>query len=28
VWAESRPEQGSTFALALPVVEMPAELRS
>jgi two-component system, OmpR family, sensor histidine kinase KdpD len=27
VWAESRPEQGATFALALPVVEVPAELR-
>ncbi len=26
VWAESRPEQGATFALALPVVEVPAEL--
>jgi two-component system sensor histidine kinase KdpD len=28
VWAESRPEQGATFALALPVVETPAELRA
>ena len=28
VWAESRPEQGATFALALPVVEVPAELRA
>jgi two-component system, OmpR family, sensor histidine kinase KdpD len=27
VWAESRPGQGATFALALPVVEVPAELR-
>ncbi len=26
VWAESRPSQGATFALALPVVEVPAEL--
>jgi len=26
VWAESRPEQGATFALALPVAEVPAEL--
>jgi two-component system sensor histidine kinase KdpD len=26
VWAESRPGQGTTFALALPVVEVPAEL--
>jgi two-component system sensor histidine kinase KdpD len=26
VWAESRPGQGATFALALPVVEIPAEL--
>ena len=26
VWAESRPGQGATFALALPVVEVPAEL--
>ncbi len=26
VWAESRPEQGATFALALPVVEAPVEL--
>jgi two-component system sensor histidine kinase KdpD len=26
LWAESRPEQGATFALALPVVEVPAEL--
>jgi len=26
VWAESRPGQGATFALALPVVETPAEL--
>jgi two-component system sensor histidine kinase KdpD len=26
VWAESRPEQGATFALALPRVYVPAEL--
>ena len=26
VWAESRPDQGATFALALPVVESPVEL--
>jgi two-component system sensor histidine kinase KdpD len=26
VWAESRPGQGATFALALPVVEVTAEL--
>jgi two-component system sensor histidine kinase KdpD len=26
VWAESRPGQGTTFALALPIVEVPAEL--
>jgi two-component system sensor histidine kinase KdpD len=26
VWAESRPGQGATFALALPVVEVPAGL--
>ena len=26
VWAESRPGQGATFALALPVVDVPAEL--
>ena len=26
VWVESRPGQGATFALALPVVETPAEL--
>src|SRR5262249_35849696 len=26
VWAESRPEQGTTFALALPVVDVPAAL--
>ncbi|HEX7627181.1 MAG TPA: ATP-binding protein [Gaiellaceae bacterium] len=26
VWAESRPAQGATFALALPVAEVPAEL--
>jgi two-component system sensor histidine kinase KdpD len=26
VWAESRPEQGATFALALPVVEAPVGL--
>jgi two-component system sensor histidine kinase KdpD len=24
VWAESRPGQGATFALALPVAEVPA----
>jgi two-component system sensor histidine kinase KdpD len=28
VWAESRPGQGATFALALPVVEVPLELRT
>jgi len=28
VWAESRPGQGATFALALPVVEAPVELVS
>jgi two-component system sensor histidine kinase KdpD len=28
VWAESRPGQGATFALALPVVEVPVELRA
>jgi two-component system, OmpR family, sensor histidine kinase KdpD len=28
VWAESRPGQGATFALALPVVEVPAELKA
>jgi two-component system sensor histidine kinase KdpD len=27
VWAESRPGQGASFALALPVVEAPVELR-
>src|SRR5579864_1687549 len=27
IWAESRPGQGATFALALPVVEVPAELQ-
>jgi two-component system sensor histidine kinase KdpD len=27
VWAESRPDQGATFAMALPVVEVPAELK-
>jgi two-component system, OmpR family, sensor histidine kinase KdpD len=26
VWAESRPDQGATFGLALPVVEAPVEL--
>jgi signal transduction histidine kinase len=26
VWAESHPGQGASFALALPVVEVPAEL--
>jgi two-component system sensor histidine kinase KdpD len=26
VWAESRPGQGTTFALALPVVQVPVEL--
>ena len=26
VWAESRPGQGTTFAIALPVVAAPAEL--
>jgi two-component system sensor histidine kinase KdpD len=26
LWAESRPGQGATFALALPIVELPAEL--
>ncbi|MGZ4291423.1 MAG: sensor histidine kinase [Gaiellaceae bacterium] len=28
VWAESRPGQGATFALALPVVEAPVELQA
>ncbi|MGE5691201.1 MAG: ATP-binding protein [Pseudomonadota bacterium] len=28
VWAESRPGQGATFALALPVVEIPAGLQA
>jgi len=28
LWAESRPGQGATFALALPVVEAPVELVS
>jgi two-component system, OmpR family, sensor histidine kinase KdpD len=28
VWAESRPGQGTSFALALPVAEVPAELRA
>ena len=28
VWAESRPGQGASFALALPVVEVPAALRT
>jgi two-component system sensor histidine kinase KdpD len=28
VWAESRPDQGTSFALALPVVEVPAELQA
>jgi two-component system sensor histidine kinase KdpD len=28
VWAESRPGQGATFALALPAVEVPVELRA
>jgi two-component system, OmpR family, sensor histidine kinase KdpD len=28
LWAESRPGQGATFVLALPVVEVPAELRA
>jgi two-component system, OmpR family, sensor histidine kinase KdpD len=28
VWAESRPGQGSSFALALPVVETPVELHA
>jgi len=28
VWAESRPGQGASFALALPVVEVPAELQA
>ncbi|HEY8315706.1 MAG TPA: ATP-binding protein [Gaiellaceae bacterium] len=28
LWAESRPGQGASFALALPVVEVPAELRT
>jgi two-component system, OmpR family, sensor histidine kinase KdpD len=27
LWAESRPDQGATLALALPVVEVPAEVR-
>ena len=26
LWAESKPGQGATFALALPVVDVPAEL--
>jgi two-component system sensor histidine kinase KdpD len=26
LWAESKPGQGATFALALPVVEVPAEI--
>jgi two-component system sensor histidine kinase KdpD len=26
IWAESRPEQGATFAIALPVAVVPAEL--
>jgi two-component system sensor histidine kinase KdpD len=26
MWAESRPGQGATFALALPIVELPSEL--
>jgi two-component system sensor histidine kinase KdpD len=26
LWVESHPGQGSTFALALPVVQVPAEL--
>ncbi len=26
IWAESRPGQGATFALALPVADVPAEL--
>ena len=28
LWAESRPGQGASFALALPIVEVPAELRA
>ena len=28
IWAESRPEQGATFALALPVAEVPAAVRA
>ncbi|HWX09492.1 MAG TPA: ATP-binding protein, partial [Gaiellaceae bacterium] len=28
VWAESRPGQGASFALALPIVEVPAELQA
>jgi two-component system, OmpR family, sensor histidine kinase KdpD len=28
VWAESRPDQGATFALALPVVETPVTLNA
>jgi two-component system sensor histidine kinase KdpD len=28
LWAESRPGQGASFALALPVVEAPVELRA
>ncbi len=28
VWAESRPGQGATFALALPVVAVPVELQA
>ncbi len=28
VWAESRPDQGASFALAVPVVEVPVELQT
>ena len=28
VWVESRPDQGASFALAFPIVEVPAEVRS
>jgi two-component system, OmpR family, sensor histidine kinase KdpD len=26
IWAESRPDQGASFALALPIADVPAEL--
>ena len=28
IWAESRPGQGTTFALALPVAEVPAPVQA